>query len=223
MLEYSSLIIFDETVQLSLFFYMKLKTIKLTDCDVTIPVPQNYTDCIELLKSDFSRIGGGKNVTFLQLWIATFRNHCFRYNFWLRMSAHKGLFYPFCKWILHRCSIKYGLDIPSSTIIGYGLYIGHGYGIIVNPTAIIGNNVNLSQFTTIGSNEGKAAVIGDNVYIGPGVCIVEDVKIGSNVCIGAGAVVTKDIPSGSTAAGVPAKVIGVNKHEDYILNKWICQ
>lgn len=83
--------------------------------------------------------------------------------------------------------------------------------------------MNLSQFTTIGSNEGKAAVIGDNVYIGPGVCIVEDVKIGSNVCIGAGAVVTKDIPSGSTAAGVPAKVIGVNKHEDYILNKWICQ
>lgn len=59
MLEYSSLIIFDETVQLSLFFYMKLKTIKLTDCDVTIPVPQNYTDCIELLKSDYFRIGGG--------------------------------------------------------------------------------------------------------------------------------------------------------------------
>lgn len=202
---------------------MNLKRIKILDTDTVVPIPKNYKDCITLLKSDYFRIGGGKNITFLQLWVATFRNHCFRYNFWLRLSAHKGVLYPFCKWMLHRCSIKYGLDIPSSTIIGYGLYIGHGYGIIVNPTAIIGNNVNLSQFTTIGSNEGKAAVIGDNVYIGPGVCIVEDVKIGSNVCIGAGAVVTKDIPSGSTAAGVPAKVIGVNKHEDYILNKWICQ
>lgn len=167
-----------------------------------------------------SVLGGGKNVTFLQLWMATWRNHSFRYNFWLRLSAHKGIFYLFCKWMLHRCAIKYGLDIPSSTLIGYGLYIGHGYGTIVNPTAIIGNNVNLSQFTTIGSNEGQAAIIGDNVYIGPSVCIVEHVIIGSDSCIGAGAVVTKDIPSGSTAAGVPAKVIGVNKHKDYIRNKW---
>ena len=51
-------------------------------------------------------------------------------------------------------------------------------------------------------------------------CIVEDVKIGSDVCIGAGAVVTKDVPSGMTAVGVPAKVVGVNRHSDYIQNKW---
>ena len=202
---------------------MNSKRIKILDTDIVVPVPHNYKDCITLLKSDYFRIGGGKNITFLQLWVATIRNHCFRYNFWLRLSAHKGLFYPFCKWMLHRCSLKYGLDIPSSTIIGYGLYIGHGYGIVVNPTAIIGNNVNLSQFTTIGSNEGKAAIIGDKVYVGPGVCIVEDVQIGSNVCIGAGAVVTKDIPCNSTVAGVPAKIIGINKHKEYILNEWICQ
>lgn len=73
-------------------------------------------------------------------------------------------------------------------------FLSHGFGTIVNPTTIIGNNVNLSQYSTIGSNEGKAAIIGNNVYIGPGVYIVEHVKIGSNVCIGAGAVVTKDIP-----------------------------
>lgn len=199
---------------------MKHKTIKLIEQNVIIPIPENYKDCIMLLKSDYFRIGGGKNVTFLKLWIETFRNHCFRYNFWLRLSAHKGVFYPLCKWMLHRCSLKYGLDIPSSTTIGYGLYIGHGYGIIVNPTAIIGNNVNLSQFTTIGSNEGKAAVIGDNVYIGPSVCIVENVQIGSDVCIGAGAVVTKDIPRGMTVAGVPAKIIGENKHKEYILNRF---
>ena len=44
--------------------------------------------------------------------------------------------------------------------------------------------------------------------------------IGSNVCIGAGAVVTKDIPSGMTVAGVPAKVIGNNRHDGYIVNRW---
>lgn len=186
---------------------------------LVMPIPNSYKDCVELIRSDYFRIKG-RRASLSQMWLATWRNHCFRYNFWLRLSAHKGVFYPFCKWMLHRCSLKYGLDIPSSTTIGYGLYIGHGYGIIVNPTAIIGNNVNLSQFSTIGSNEGKAAVIGDNVYIGPSVCIVENVQIGSNVCIGAGAVVTKNVPSDMTVAGVPAKVIGKNRHDGYIVNKW---
>ena len=72
---------------------------------------------------------------------------------------------------------------------------------------MIGNNCNVSQFLSIGTNKRTPATIGDNVYIGPNVCIVEDVKIGNNVTIGAGAVVTKDIPDNATTAGVPAKVI----------------
>lgn len=185
---------------------------------IKIPIPQNYKDCINLINSDYYRIKG-KNASLIKLWIATFRNHSFRYNFWLRLSAYKGILYPFCKWMLHRISLKYGIDIPSKTLIGYGFFLSHGFGTIVNPTTIIGNNVNLSQYSTIGSNEGKAAIIGNNVYVGPGVYIVEHVKIGSNVCIGAGAVVTKDIPHGKTAAGVPAKVIGENRHANYILNE----
>ncbi len=59
----------------------------------------------------------------------------------------------------------------------------------------------------VGSNEGQAATIGDNVYIGPNVCIVEDVMIGNNCTIGAGSVVTKDIPENATAAGNPTKII----------------
>ena len=91
----------------------------------------------------------------------------------------------------------------------------------MNASTIIGNNCNLSQFTTIGSNEGHAAIIGDNVYIGPNVCVVEDVKIGNNVTIGAGAVVTKDIPQNATAAGNYAKVLNYNNPGRYIRNKWV--
>lgn len=115
----------------------------------------------------------------------------------------------FSKMILHHLSSKFCNEIHSCTRIGGGLYLGHGYGIVIHPTAVIGSNVNLSQFTTIGSNKGKAATIGDNVYVGPGVCIVEDVTIGEGSTIGAGAVVTKNTPPHSVSVGVPAKVIKI--------------
>ena len=46
---------------------------------------------------------------------------------------------------------------------------------MINGKTIIGNNVNVSQFLSIGSTKGTPATIGDNVYIGPNVCVVEDV------------------------------------------------
>lgn len=125
--------------------------------------------------------------------------------------------------MLNRLSRKYGLQIPRNTQIGYGLYIGHGIGIVINPTTIIGNNCNLSQFTTIGSNHGKAAIIGDNVYIGPSVCIVENVIIGNNVTIGAGAVVVKDVPDNATVAGCPARVVSYKTPGRYIHNRYIIE
>lgn len=60
-------------------------------------------------------------------------------------------------------------------------------GVIVNSTANIGANCNLSPFTVIGSNQGQAATVGDCVYIGPHVSIVEDITIGDGSIIGAGA------------------------------------
>ena len=84
---------------------------------------------------------------------------------------------------------------------------------MINPRTIIGKKVNVSQFLTIGSNHNTPAVIGDNVYIGPGVCIVEDVHIGNNVTIGAGSVVTHDVPDYAVVVGVPAKVIRIKEHK----------
>lgn len=138
----------------------------------------------------------------------------------MRLANTGGLLGLIAK-VLHRhYSIKYGIQIPRNTKIGYGFYIGHGVGIVINGGTTIGNNVNISQFLSIGTNKGTPATIGDNVYIGPNVCIVEDVNIGSNVTIAAGCVVIRDIPESSTAAGCPAKVIGENKHPEYIANKW---
>lgn len=124
-----------------------------------------------------------------------------------RLCQTRSLFYPLFRIKSKRLARKHGIDLLPNLKCGYGLYIGHGIGTIINPTAIIGNNVNLSQFTTIGSNQNKAAVIGNNVYIGPNVCIVENVHIGSNSTIGAGSVVVKDVQKNTTVAGNPAKHI----------------
>lgn len=177
------------------------------------------TSALTYIKSDYFRYTG-KSGSLLRMYLYTFKNHCFRFSFWYRLSSVKNWISFYAR--IRRASIasKYGILISRKVKIGYGLYIGHGYGIMINATAIIGNNCNLSQFTTIGSNGGKAAVIGDNVYIGPSVCLVENVHIGGNVTIGAGAVVTKDVPDGATCAGVPAKVLNYDSPARYINNKW---
>lgn len=173
----------------------------------------------QYIKSDLFRYAGRVSVP--DLIRNYFLNRSFKYSVWLRLARSGCAGLRFFARLMHRhLSNKYFIQIPRDVDIGYGLYLGHHMCIVVNKTAKIGNNVNLSQFTTIGSNRGKAAVIGDNVYIGPSVTIVEDVCIGSNALIGAGSVVTRDVPEGATVAGVPAKVISYKDPGRYVNRRW---
>lgn len=175
------------------------------------------------IQSDYYRYSGKILSPFCLVMKALFSfNHCFRYSFWLRLASPKSY-----KWIrtfakvIHRYySFKYGMQIPSVTNIGYGFLIGHGIGVVINSRTRIGNNVNISQFLSIGSFNDTPAIIGDNVYIGPHVSIVEDVIIGNNAIIGAGAVVVHDVQENSTVVGSPAKKVGENKHPEYIAFRW---
>jgi serine O-acetyltransferase len=148
------------------------------------------------------------------------RNRSFRYCFWFRLceADNKGVF--LISAVIHdRLSKRFGIEIPRRTKIGKGLYIGHHQSLIIHPYTKIGENCNLSQFTTIGSNKNTPATIGDNVYIGPGCSIVEDVTIGENVVVGAGSVVTRSIPANVTAAGNYAKVIS-HRSRIEIQSRW---
>ncbi|WP_327242001.1 DapH/DapD/GlmU-related protein [Streptomyces sp. NBC_01320] len=51
----------------------------------------------------------------------------------------------------------------------------------------------------------KGIVLGDDVWIGSHVVVVDGVTIGDHCVVGAGAVVTKDLPAWSVAAGSPAR------------------
>lgn len=186
---------------------------------LAIPVPENYRDCALLVRSDYYRHSGCDK----PLW-KVFFNGLSRisigFSFWFRMSQHKGWAFPFTCFMLRRYKHRYGLFVPRHTRIGYGLYIQHCCGLVINKRAVIGNNVNLGQFTTIGSNVERAAIIGNNVYVGPNTCIVDDVVVHSRTTIGAGAVVTRNVPTDTTVAGVPAKSIGIPHHDEYIRNPW---
>ena len=114
--------------------------------------------------------------------------------------------------------IKYGVYIKSDTMIGYVFYIGIWYRSSDTSNIVIGNNYNISQFLSIGSNHGTPAVIGDNVYIGSHVSIVENVMIGDNTTIGVEILVIKDISANLTAVGVSVKK--TTRMLLYIVNKW---
>lgn len=194
---------------------MKIEYFDLNSSTLSIPVPKSYMDCIRLINSDLCRFSGVNctvEIIFKGL-LPLGRNVLF----WFRMASYrKGRFWWFCKLMYKITSWISHVEIPPGTKVGYGLYMGHNMCIVINEGTIIGNNVNISQFLNIGTNENTPAIIGDNVYIGPHVCIVENVHIGNNSTIGAGAVITRDIPENATAAGVPAKVLNYDNPGRYV-------
>lgn len=172
------------------------------------------------IKSDYFRYNAGGGITKIILAAIFSNNFCFTYTFWMRLCNVDGLIGFLAKIKRRNLSRRYGLQIPYNSKIGYGFYIGHGVGAVISPGTVIGNNCNISQYLSIGTNTHHYAIIGDNVYIGPHVSIVEGVHIGNNVTIGAGAVVTRDVPDNATVAGVPAKVISYKSPGRFIKNKY---
>ena len=53
----------------------------------------------------------------------------------------------------------------------------------------------------------KGVVLGNDVWLGAGVKVMDGIEIGSGTVVGANAVVTKALPPRVVAAGVPAKVL----------------
>jgi serine O-acetyltransferase len=113
-----------------------------------------------------------------------------------------------------------GISIPYSAQIGDHFYIGHFGGIIINASAVIGNNCNISQGVTIGiSGRGErrgVPIIGNNVYIGANAVVAGDISVGDNVVIGANSLVTESVEPNITVVGVPARKVSENSSENYI-------
>lgn len=53
----------------------------------------------------------------------------------------------------------------------------------------------------------RPVIVGHNVWIGYGGCVLRGVTVGDNAVLGTYGVATKDIPANAIAAGVPARVV----------------
>lgn len=111
--------------------------------------------------------------------------------------------------------------IKHDTYIGVGCtFFGHA-GLEIGDNTLIAQNVTLTPYShkyenpsDLIWNQGghyKKVVIGRDVYIGMGVCIMYTGDIGDGCVIGAGTTVVKPIPPYSVAVGCPAKVIKERK------------
>ena len=126
-------------------------------------------------------------------------------------SKPKPRFFSWPAIILYRFGTEFllGMELRPKTTIGPGLTIFHGYGLVVNDHAVIGQNVVLRNGVTIGHQTpgGGAPVLGDGVELGAGAILIGNIRIGNNCTVGAGSVVTKSMPPNSVVAGNPARVL----------------
>lgn len=162
----------------------------------------------DLLKQDFCRYQNEKMRAFQRY----FRK-CQQAN-----GKFGKLFYKF----LFKVSSKRSqIEMACGTKIGGGLYIGHPYGITINPKAVIGSNCNLHKGVTIGQeNRGVRAgapVIGSDVWIGVNATVVGKITIGDDVLIAPNSYVNCDVPSHSVVLGNPCII----KHRDHATEGYI--
>ncbi|MFV0535940.1 MAG: serine O-acetyltransferase [Dysgonomonas sp.] len=109
--------------------------------------------------------------------------------------------------------IVYSCELPYTVVIGDNTTFAHnGLGVVVNEHAIIGNNVSISHNVTIGGRNGRGRpVIEDDVFVGPGACILGGVTVGKGAFIGANAVVIHDVPENSLVV-TPLAIIKEKKN-----------
>jgi serine O-acetyltransferase len=101
-----------------------------------------------------------------------------------------------------------GCYISPLAHIGPGLELRHATAIVIGDGVTIGRRAAIYQNVTIGTRGGNEyPVLGDNVTVYAGACVLGRVRIGNNAVIGANAVVLDDVPDNGVAVGAPARVV----------------
>lgn len=101
--------------------------------------------------------------------------------------------------------------------------MGHFQNIVLNQNVIVGENCNIAQGVTLGSeSRGRrkgCPIIGDRVMIGINSVVVGNIKIGDDVLIGPCTFVNFDVPPNSLVLGSPGKIVSNVKGSKGYVNK----
>ncbi|MBA2945522.1 acyltransferase [Streptomyces himalayensis] len=98
------------------------------------------------------------------------------------------------------CSLNPFTTVRGNVTLGNGVRIGAH-------TSLLGFNHSMAPDRPVFQQPltSKGITVGDDVWIGSHVVVMDGVTIGDHCVIGAGAVVTKDLPAWTVAAGNPAR------------------
>ncbi|AXF78190.1 serine O-acetyltransferase [Erwinia tracheiphila] len=132
----------------------------------------------------------------------------YRIGHWLWNEGRRAL----AVYLQNEVSVSFAVDIHPAAKIGRGIMLDHATGIVVGETALIEDDVSILQSVTLGGT-GKTSgdrhpKIREGVMIGAGTKILGNIEIGCGAKIGAGSVVLHPVPPHTTAAGVPARIVG---------------
>ena len=137
-----------------------------------------------------------------------------------------------CRFEIFNVESGIKLKIGENCKIGDNVHIVASENVTIGDGCLMASNIFISD-TNHGSNEDPSEIppderpltscpvsIGNNVWIGEGVCVLPGAKIGDGCIIGAHSIVKGEIPAYTIVVGAPAKVVkkynfGTNTWEKY--------
>ncbi len=106
-----------------------------------------------------------------------------------------------------------GIEIHPAAKIAPGVFIDHGYGVVIGETAEVGTGTVIYQGCTLGGTGKETGkrhpTVGEHCVISAGAKVLGNITVGNCAKVGAGAVVLKDVPPCATVVGVPARVVKI--------------
>ncbi|MBK9431495.1 MAG: serine acetyltransferase [Sphingomonadales bacterium] len=187
----------------------------------------NWLDCRAFMAADYySRSGRRPVIEFVMNPVVRFLVLLRIAEWLLNIGAPFIVRAPLMFWF-RRLSMRCGFSI-SLNVFGPGIALPHYGPLMVHQDACIGRNCRIHIGTVIAGSavimdpaevpEFDAPIIGDNVYIGPGVKMSGPLRIASDCAIGANSVVTHSFNRpGVMISGFPAKIVGLQGSQDMLV------